>query len=143
MAKAQNYKNHVRHDKRLYFCLLMIVTSIGLAIAGLFASVKFIAAAVIVGGVATILLSIIARGYATKLQDRIIRTEMRLRLKELYKSDPMNRVNDFTLPQLLGLRFASDTELAELSQIVLDEHVTDADTVKQLIENWNPDHLRV
>lgn len=140
---VQNYQNHVRHDVFLYVYLLLILAAILCAVAGLFVAPALVAIAVILNGIGTAFAAINARQYATKLQDRIIRTEMQVRLKEALGGDPQNRVRDFTLDQLIALRFAGDDELAELANFVLDEHITDKAQIKQMVKNWKADHLRV
>ena len=83
------------------------------------------------------------RVFALAAQDRVIRLEMRLRLKELLPADLRPRILEFTPGQLIALRFASDAELPELARRVLTESIEDRKAIKQLIKNWNPDHLRV
>lgn len=141
--KVQNYKNHVRHDKLGYFYSLLLLVSIGLAGAGLAWSEKLIGVAVIVNSIAVLCLTLNARSYGLTVQNRVIRLEMRTRLKEVFEGDPMGRAKDFTLSQLIGLRFASDEELPTLSQEVLDGHITDTNQIKQMVQDWQPDHLRV
>ena len=73
----------------------------------------------------------------------MIRLEMRLRLRELLSADLQPRINDFTPTQLIALRFASDRELPDLARKVLTENLQDRSTIKQLIQSWQPDHLRL
>lgn len=139
----QNYQNHIRHDIFLYVYLLVLAASIVFAGIGLVTVRALVPFAVILNGIGTILACINARSYATKLQDRIVRTEMLLRLKEVFGDDPQRRLRDFTLDQLIALRFAGDDEIAELANFVIEEHITDKKQIKQMIRNWRPDHLRV
>ena len=83
------------------------------------------------------------RGYATRLQDRIIRTEMRLRLSGLLPPERRAEVDALSLGQLIALRFASNSELPELVARVLKEDLQDRKAIKQLIQDWQGDHLRV
>ncbi len=92
--------------------------------------------------VAFILLFFYARIFALTVQDRVIRLEMRLRLAQLLPADLRSRVEEFTVAQLVALRFASDEELPELARRVLDEKLTDRKTIKRLIKRWRPDYLR-
>lgn len=140
---SQNYSNHIRHDKLLYVYLVMLLASVALAAIGIFTAPVLVPIALIVNSLATILLAANARTYGTKMQDRIIRTEMNLRLKHVLHGDPQDRARDFTLSQFIGLRFAGDDELAELSQIVLDQNITSANEIKKMVGNWQADHLRV
>ena len=92
--------------------------------------------------VALLLIFFHARIFALRVQDRVIRLEMRLRLEKLLPTDLRPRIPDFTPGQLIALRFASDEELPELARKVLSENLTDRKTIKKLIKRWNPDYLR-
>jgi hypothetical protein len=94
--------------------------------------------------VAAALLSVAlyARSFALTVQNRLIRLEMRLRLREVLPPDLQGRIHEFTHDQLIALRFASDAELPDLCRRVLDERLTDRTAIKKLIKNWQPDHLR-
>ena len=76
--------------------------------------------------VALIILFLCARNFALKAQDRVIRGEMRLRLRALLPEDLQGRINEFTPTQMVGLRFAGDAELPTLARKVLDENITAA-----------------
>jgi hypothetical protein len=52
------------------------------------------------------------------------------------------RIPDFTIDQLVSLRFASDPELPGLSRKVLDEKLTQRKVIKKMIQNWQADYLR-
>jgi hypothetical protein len=93
-------------------------------------------------GVALLILAFYARTFALTVQDRIIRLEMRLRLRELLPPDLAARIPEFTTGQLVALRFAGDRELPALARRVLDDHLTDRKAIKQLVTEWKADHLR-
>jgi hypothetical protein len=80
--------------------------------------------------------------FALKVQDRVIRLEMQLRLQSLLPADQRTRIPEFTLGQLVALRFASDPELPELARKVLEEKLHDRRAIKKMIQNWQPDLLR-
>jgi hypothetical protein len=82
------------------------------------------------------------RSYALKAQDRIIRLEEKLRFAALLPADLLARSQALTVRQIIGLRFASDDELPGLVKRVLDENLTEKQ-IKQSINNWRPDYLRV
>lgn len=92
--------------------------------------------------VALIIMYLFARVFALTVQDRVIRLEMRLRMRELLPADLVPRIPEFTREQLVALRFASDPELAALARRVLDERLTDRRTIKQLVRDWQADTLR-
>ena len=84
-----------------------------------------------------------ARTNALRVQDRIIRLEMQVRLRHLLPADLQSRIGEMTLAQLVSLRFAGDAELPALTRRVLDEKLTDRKTIKKLITSWQADSLRV
>ena len=76
------------------------------------------------------------------MQDRVIRLEMRLRLEQVLPADLKPRIPQFTVNQLVSLRFASDAELPDLVRRVLDEKMNNRKSIKQLIKTWKADYLR-
>jgi hypothetical protein len=97
----------------------------------------------LVVGVALVLLGLFARQFAVAAQDRLIRLEMRLRIRELCPPDLGMRAGEFTPDQLIALRFASDAELPALARKVLDDKVADRKTIKSMVRDWLPDTMRV
>ena len=93
-------------------------------------------------GAALITLALFARVFALTVQDRVIRLEMRLRLRELLPPDLVARIPEFTVAQLVALRFASDAELPALARRVLDERLQNRQAIKQLVKEWQGDFLR-
>jgi hypothetical protein len=75
------------------------------------------------------------------VQDRLIRLEMRLRLKGCCRRT-CSRVNDLTARQLVALRFASDAEIADLVREVLAGKLSTSKAIKMRVKNWQPDWLR-
>ena len=84
-----------------------------------------------------------ARGFALRVQDRIIRLEEQLRYRRLLPADLIERIDEFTLAQYIALRFASDAELPGLARTVLEQKLTEQKQIKGMIGEWRPDHLRV
>ena len=83
-----------------------------------------------------------ARIFTLTVQDRVIRLEMRLRLERLLPQDFRPRIPEFTVAQLVSLRFAPDDELPALARQVLDEKLNDRKAIKKRIKNWQADLLR-
>jgi polysaccharide deacetylase 2 family uncharacterized protein YibQ len=79
---------------------------------------------------------------ALGVQDRVIRVEERLRYQRLLPADLQSRIDDFTINQIVSLRFASDAELPALARKVLDEKINERKVIKQFIKVWKPDNLR-
>ena len=92
--------------------------------------------------VALIVLTFYARAFALTVQDRVIRLEMRLRLRELLPAALHPRITEFTKGQLVAMRFASDAELPSLAEQVLRDKIQDRKVIKQLIKDWQGDFLR-
>ncbi len=92
-------------------------------------------------------LGLVAAVWASRImvltaQNRIIRLEMRLRLREVLPAALQSRIGDLSLGQLIGLRFAADAELPGLVERCLAGQLPDAKAVKQAVTDWQPDHLR-
>lgn len=93
--------------------------------------------------VALFILALLARVFAGSVQDRVIRLEERLRLERLLPDDLKRRTDEFSVRQLVGLRFASDEELPGLAKKVLDGNIEKADDIKRQIKTWRPDFQRI
>ncbi|HVA18368.1 MAG TPA: DUF6526 family protein [Candidatus Dormibacteraeota bacterium] len=142
--KEQTFANHSRvvpafHMVALPILLLNVVYSIYELVHTWF---LFGALVSLLVSIALLLVALYARMFALAVQDRVIRLEMRLRLEKLLPADLKPRIPEFTVSQLIALRFASDAELPDLTRRVLDEKVQDRKAIKQMIKTWKPDHLR-
>ncbi len=83
-----------------------------------------------------------ARTFPLKVQDRLIRLEMKLRLQHILPPDLKARISDLTPEQLIGLRFASDGEMTDLIRDVLANNIQDRETIKKKIKDWKADDFR-
>jgi uncharacterized protein DUF6526 len=83
-----------------------------------------------------------ARAMVMRVQDRVIRIEERIRFERLLPANMHARIGEFTMDQLVALRFASNAELPELARRVLEEKVNDRKAIKQMIKTWRPDFAR-
>ncbi len=92
--------------------------------------------------VALVTVSLYARRFALRVQDRVIRLEMQSRLRELLPADLRARIDDLSDRQLIALRFAGDEELPDLCRTVLSQNLTDQNVIKKMIKHWRADHLR-
>jgi hypothetical protein len=139
----QSFKNHARIIPGYHmvtFGLLVIAAIWGLwRVATDFTVDRLLVFAL---SVATLLLFFYARVFALTVQDRVIRLEMRLRLAQVLPADLRGRVGELTPRQLVALRFASDEELPELTRTVLAENIHDGKRIKQMVRQWQADHLR-
>src|SRR5512140_1126415 len=140
--EPQNYANHTRN--RPLYLVVYFVFFLNLAWTARRA-VHAPSMDTILGllmAVALVLLSYYARAFALTVQDRVIRLEMRLRLRALLPAPLHPRVNDFTKRQLVALRFASDAELPALAEKVLRDNIQDTKAIKQMVKDWQGDYLR-
>ena len=141
---GQNFANHGRFVTPYHFIagpiLLLNALWAFYSVIGLWTFQSIVNALV---SVALIIVFLFARLFALGAQDRVIRLEMRLRMKELLPEDLQKRINDFTPTQMVALRFASDAELQTLARKVLDENMTSATPIKKEIKDWQGDYYRV
>ena len=93
--------------------------------------------------IALLLLAFLARLFALGVQDRVIRLEERMRYERLLPDDLKPRIGEFTINQLVSLRFASDAELAALAREVLDGKMNERKVIKQMVQNWRADYQRI
>jgi hypothetical protein len=142
--QKQTYANHTRWVPAFhFFAFPVLVLNLGWAIYRLFGGVSFEAVLNVLVAVALVITLFVARLFAVRAQDRVIRLEMRLRMRELLPPDLQGRINEFTPPQMVGLRFAGDAELPALARKVLDDNITDPTPIKKLVTDWQGDYYRV
>jgi hypothetical protein len=89
------------------------------------------------------MLAFLARLFALGVQDRVIRLEERMRYQRLLPEDLKPRIGEFTINQLVSLRFASDAELPTLARKVLDGKMIERKAIKQMVQNWRADYQRI
>jgi hypothetical protein len=90
----------------------------------------------IIGSLSSLLA--ISRIYITRLQDRIIKLEMRVRTATLLTAEQQRGLFKLTNKQIAALRFASDEELPALVERAVREQLAPAD-IKKAVKNWVPD----
>jgi hypothetical protein len=142
-SPVQTYKNHIRWVPPFHFFVLPVLLLNflnGARLVWLAPSLSTTFALLV--ATALFMLALLARVMAVTVQDRVIRLEMRLRLREVLPPDLQGRINDLTRDQLVALRFASDGELAELVRQVLGGDLTKKREIKLKVKNWQGDSLR-
>ncbi len=92
--------------------------------------------------IALVVVAFMARAMSTKVQDRVIRLEERLRLATLLPEELRGRIDELTPGQLVGLRFAGNDEVAGLAQRCFAGELTKGEQIKREIKNWRADTLR-
>ena len=139
--KKQNFKNHPRYVFGFH------VITFGVIIAALIVSIILLVSAGIhlstvfafLTAVSLGLLFFYTRQFATGNQDRIIRAEENARS---YRITGKGLDNKLTKAQVIALRFADDSEYAELTQKTLSRNLSVKD-IKQLVMQWRADHHRI
>jgi len=91
---------------------------------------------------ALLMVGFLSRIQALTVQDRVIRLEMRLRLRGLLPPDLQPNIDALTHRQLVALRFASDAEMADLVRDVLAGKLATSKDIKMRIKSWQGDWLR-
>jgi len=141
---AQSYKNHAKLVPAFHFFVapILIANFIWSARNAIQAPTT---ATILASATALALLTaaFYARLFALKAQDRVIRLEMRMLLRELWPAGLHPKIGELTTSQLIALRFASDAELPELAQTVLRDGITSQKQIKLMIKHWKADHQRV
>jgi hypothetical protein len=140
----QTFANHTKIFPPFHFFVLPVLL-INLGVQIYWLKVFWITFSGVFGvllALALILGFLSARMFALSVQDRVIRLEERLRYQRLLPADLKPRIDEFTVAQLVSLRFASDSELPALARKVLDERMQERKAIKQLVKNWKPDYLR-
>lgn len=92
--------------------------------------------------IAFLLLFFSVRIQILTVQDRVIRLEMRTRLREVLPPDLKARAGDLSVKQLIALRFACDAELPDLVREVMAGKLATQKEIKQRVKEWQGDYLR-
>jgi uncharacterized protein DUF6526 len=140
---TQTYENH-RHNPRLtgigFFFVLLSLVAFALRWFAIGGRVAF-AVGLFGLAAADVVLLLISRSYTTKLQDRVIKLEMRTRCATLLPPPQQAAFGRLSTPQIVALRFASDAELPALLDRA-DREQLSSDQIKKAIKNWTPDYDR-
>ncbi len=141
--QPQTFENHRRLVPQYHFGIFSIlVVNLIFQLVQLVRSPSLQSTVAALVAIALLGLFFYARIFALTVQDRVIRLEMRLRLKDVLPPDLRPRIGELDRDQLIALRFANDGELPDLVREVLTNHITRRDDIKRRIKNWEPDYLR-
>lgn len=140
----QTYANHTRWHPPFHFFLgPVLLLNFVYAAVQLYRFPDFDHVWLLVLAVALLVLNLLTRINALRVQDRLIRLEERLRYQQVLPSPLAQRAGALPTRQILALRFASDEELPGLVQQVLDGKLTKGDEIKRAVKAWRPDTMRV
>jgi hypothetical protein len=153
MSEQQSFANHTKFVPAFHFVLmpLLFVNLVfairwffPLQVNTMFGFQVFLGHLInLLVAIALIVMAFLGRIFALGVQDRVIRLEERMRYERLLPEDLKPRIGEFTIAQLVSLRFASDPELPALARKVLDGKINNRTAIKQMVQNWRADYQRV
>jgi hypothetical protein len=142
--RIQTYKNHTRLLPAFHLFVIPVL------LLNLLNSVRHVwllptrgTAFQMIVAAALLVLGFLSRTQALTVQDRVIRLEMRLRLRQVLPQDLQRHINDLSHRQLIALRFASDDELPALVRDIVAGRLTTSKEIKTRVKTWQADWLRV
>ena len=139
----QTYANHRRLDPAFHGVLGSLYLAVLVLACIFFARQRDLAGTWRLVLAAGLLLHwLLTRTYALRVQDRLIRLEEQLRMARLLPADLQAQAGALRPSQYVGLRFASDAELADRVREALAENL-DGEAIKKRIQVWRPDTFRV
>ncbi len=143
-SKPLTYATHRRYVPLYHFIasllLLVYLVYCGWTLVGDFSLDR---AAAFVFGLAVVIVYFYTRTFPLGVQDRVIRLEEQLRLQRLLPASLHPRIPEFTVDQLIALRFVTDADLPAFAKQVLDEKLEDREAIKRRITTWRADDLRI
>ena len=136
--RTQTFASHAHRPTLAVWAGLFGILALGFFVADVLRGPTALAFGLLCLSISVLMLVTISRVYIVRLQDRIIRLEMRLRLSRLGREADYERLST---RQLVALRFASDAELPALVGRALAENLTGLQ-IKEAVREWQPDHHR-
>ena len=135
---GQTYATHRYRPTLWLVTALLAVIALVLVVMLMFLRPAIVTIAPVLLALALSLTVWMVRQYALRLQNRIIRLEMQVRLARLGRVTDCDRLS---VPQLVALRFASDSEIVSLLDKTLADKL-EPDQIKRAVANWQGDHMR-
>jgi hypothetical protein len=141
--RAQSYKSHTRFLPPFHFFVVPVMAiNVVNTIRHAIQQPTLHWAWEIVFALGLLGLALFSRVQALTVQDRVIRLEERLRLRQVLPSELHQHIDTLSHRQLVALRFASDEELADLVREVIAGKLTTSKDIKMRVRNWRADWLR-
>lgn len=137
---SQHYGNHKRfYPPFHFFTIPLAVLGLGFAIYCCIAIPTIITGLLVLAFFLIVIVTVMARVFALKAQDRAARAEEKLRYYILAgKAFP----NELSIGQILALRFAGDEEYLALADSAISEKLS-PDEIKKAITAWRGDYYRI
>jgi hypothetical protein len=137
----QTFASHAHHPVPTYVASVFALAAIILLVGAALLDWPTLEAGAISLALATVVLVAISRTYITRLQDRIIMLEMKVRCAELLPPPQDALLAQLRPKQIVALRFASDDELGPLLERAVREKLPPVE-IKRAIKRWRADHMR-
>ena len=136
--ESQTYANHVYRPRAWLITSLVAAVAFLVLVFRVYQEPTYVSFALL--ALAGVVLSAVwlIRVFALRLQNRIIRLEMQVRLVRLGRDRDLQRL---TIPQIVALRFGSDAELPALIDRAIAENLA-PDAIKRAVRDWQGDYLR-
>lgn len=140
----QTYATHRRFlPSWHFFALPVLVANVVVVALQFYHEPRGLAAWNVIVAIALVTAIFKSRSMPLRAQDRIIRLEERLRLERVLPADLRARIPELSPSQLIGLRFAPDDEVPELTRRTLNGELKTATDIKRAVATWRADHMRV
>jgi len=142
-ATPQSYANH-RRVFPLYhlFALPVLLAHVAVTLVGALREPTLWTMWMVVVAVGLVAAVVANRASTLIVQNRVIGLEMRLRLATVLPVELCQRIPELDIKQLVGLRYAGDSEVTGLVERCLRGELTTADAVKRAVRQWRPDYVR-
>jgi hypothetical protein len=146
MAESLSYANHRRFHPPFHFFAVPVLAAN--ALLQLWFAIRhplmWIYWWSVLVTVAVVTIGLLARFYALRVQDRVIRLEETLRLLRVLPAEMQPRVGELSTGDLIGLRFAPDAELPGIVTAIYAGECKGREAVKRRIQGaWREDRMRI
>lgn len=138
---GQSFASHAHQPRATYVATVFTLFGFFASVGALAFGWRTLEAAVVSLACAAGVFLWISRAYTTRLQDRIIGLEMKVRCAELLPPEQAARLRELRPKQIVALRFASDEELGALLARAVDEKLP-PNEIKRAVTRWRPDYQR-
>ena len=143
-APSQSFERHARYVPMYHFVTLpILIINFCWTVFRLIVGPGIDSAMAVLLALALMLTAWYARVFALRVQDRLIRLEMRQRLAALLPREQHAAIAALSPRQCVAMRFASDAELPELLAAVVKGNIQESKAIKKMIKNWTPDNVRI
>ena len=140
-ARQQTFATHGHHPIPTYVASAFTLTAIVLLVGAWLFEWPTLYTGVVSLALGVAVLVAISRTYITRLQDRIILLEMKVRCAEVLPAGQDALLAQLHPKQVVALRFAADEELGALLQRAVSERMPPPE-IKKAIRNWRGDYFR-